>query len=572
MMGMIAMQATKRSLFKALTASCVMGLLAGCAPASDTAPAGKASAPASTVSAADFVPAVAAAPRLTPAQYRATVTDIFGPTIDLGGRFEPDMRIEGLLAIGSASVGVTPAGMEQYDTMADTIAAQVVLNPKNRAMMIPCKPAAENAPDDACAKMFLTNVGRLMFRRPMTNAEVTAYVSAANVAATKVGNFHEGLAMSLSAMLSSPQFLFRAPSTIKVKGQLELDAYSKASQLSFFLWNASPDIQLLNAAQKGELNTAKGLENQVTRMMASPRVEAGVRAFFADMFHFDDFESLRKDNLIYPMFSRQEARDAQEQTMRTLVDLLVTNRGDYRDIFVTKKTFLTPALGAIYRVPVVNDRPNGAVDPWQPYEFDANDPRGGILTHASFAALHSPANRSSATTRGKAIREVLLCQKVPAPPANVDFTLVNDTTIHKTARERLSAHVQNPVCAGCHKITDPMGLALENFDGAGAYRTEENGEKIDASGTLDGKTFSNPYELGQALKNSPAATSCLVDRLSAYALGRKPARGETPWIAKLKADFAARGYVVPDLMKTIATSPEFYRTAPIETVQTASAQ
>lgn len=571
-MGMFVMIVTKRSLLNALSASCVAVALASCAPATDSAPAAKAAAPSNAAVAADFIPSPAATPRLTPTQYRATVSDIFGPTIDLGGRFEPDMRIEGLLAIGSASVGVTPSGMEQYDTMADNIAAQVVLDPKNRAMMIPCKPAAEAAPDDVCAKTFLTNVGRLLFRRPMTNAETTAYVSAANVAATKTGSFYEGLSMSLSAMLSSPQFLFRAPAVMKASnGQLQLDAYSKASQLSFFLWNAGPDMQLLNAAQKGELNTAKGLEAQVSRMMASPRLEAGVRAFFADMFHFDEFESLRKDSLIYPMFSRREAMDAQEQTMRTLVDLLVTNRGDYRDIFVTKKTFLTPSLGAIYRVPVVNDRPNGAVDPWQPYEFDANDPRGGILTHASFSALHSHANRSSATERGKAIREVLLCQKVPAPPANVDFTLVNDTTVYKTARARIEAHVQNPVCAGCHKITDPMGLALENFDGSGAYRTEENGEAIDASGTLDGKSFSNAYELGQALRTNAAATSCLVDRLSAYALQRKPAKGETPWIAKLKADFAAGGYIVPDLMKKIATSPEFYRTAPLAT-QTASAE
>src|SRR5690606_14518358 len=138
---------------------------------------------------ADFEPAPAAVPRLTPDQYRATITDIFGPTIDLGGRFEPDMRIDGLLAIGSSWVGVTSAGMEQYDAIADAIAAQVVLDEKNRAMLVPCKPAAENAPDDACAKTFLSSVGRLLFRRPMTNGEVGAYVNAANPAGTKLNSF-----------------------------------------------------------------------------------------------------------------------------------------------------------------------------------------------------------------------------------------------------------------------------------------------------------------------------------------------------------------------------------------------
>jgi len=255
-----------------------------------------------------------------------------------------------------------------------------------------------------------------------------------------------------------------------------------------------------------------------------------------------------------------------------LVDLLLTNRGDYRDIFTTKKTFLTPSLGAIYRVPVVNDRPNGAVDPWQPFEFSPDDPRGGILSHVSFSALHSPANRSSATLRGKAIREVLMCQKVPAPPGNVDFTLVNDTNSYKTARERLTAHSEEPMCAGCHKITDPMGLALETFDGSGSYRTEENGAPIDASGTLDGKSFSDAAGLGQALRNSPAVTACLVDRMTAYALGRKPARADGAWMEMLKADFAAKGYVVPELMRHLVLSPEFYRAAAPETQTAAVAE
>ena len=550
---------------KLAVAGGVAAALAACAPGeTDTA----ARAPVQVEAAA----ALATVPRLTPAQYRATVSDIFGPTIDLGGRFEPDMRIEGLLAIGSASVGVTSSGMEQYDAMADALASQVV-GKKNRAIMIPCKPAAENAPDDACARQFLTGAGRLLFRRPMTQGEVGAYVAAADRASAKVGDFYEGLGMSLAAMLSSPQFLFRAPVVAKVSnGQGVLDAYSKASRLSFFLWNAGPDVQLLNAAEKGELDTPRGLERQVTRMMASARLENGLRAFFSDMLHFEEFEEVRKDALIYPMFSQREALDSQEQTMRTLVDLLMTNRGDYRDIFTTKKTFLTPSLGAIYRVPVVNDRPNGAVDPWQPFEFAADDPRGGILSHVSFSALHSPANRSSATLRGKAIREVLMCQKVPAPPGNVDFTLVNDTNSYKTARERLTAHSKEPMCAGCHKITDPMGLALETFDGSGAYRTEENGAPIDASGVLDGKAFGDAAGLGQALRNSPAVTACLVDRMTAYALGRRPVRADGGWIEALKTDFAAKGYVVPELMRRLVLSPEFYRAAAPETQTAAVAE
>ena len=423
--------------------------------------------------------------RLSAQQYQNIIADVFGATVELGGRFEPDLRVNGLLAVGEGDVSITAAGIEQYDTMARRIAAQVV-DPKRRDMMLRCKPATATAPDDACAAQVMARVGSILYRRPLTQSELQAYVAAANTGTVKTNNFYSGLSLSLAAMLSSPKFLFRqemAEADPDHPGGWRLDAYSKASQLSFFLWNAGPDLPLLDAAESGKLNTRKGVAEQVTRMIASPRLEAGVRAFFIDDFGFDLFETLVKDAILFPKFSAQAASDAQEQTLKTVVDLLVKHNGDYRDIFTTKKTFITQELGAIYRIPVVDRLPNGAPDTWHPYEFAANDPRGGILTQVAFTALHSPPGRGSPTLRGKALREVLLCQKVPAPPAAVKFDIVQDTNnpLYKTARDRLKAHATNPVCAGCHKIIDPIGLALENFDGAGAFRTTENGVAIDTS-------------------------------------------------------------------------------------------
>src|SRR5262249_6593 len=150
--------------------------------------------------------------------------------------------------------------------------------------------------------------------------------------------------------------------------------------------------------------------------------------------------------------------------------------------------------------------------PWVPYEFPPGDPHVGILTHASFLSLHSHPGRTSPTLRGRAIREILMCQKVPDPPGNVDFTLVNqtDNQVHKTARARLAAHATEAMCAGCHKITDPVGLGLENFDSGSDYRSAENGAAIDASGTLDGMRFTNAGELGKALHDSKQVPACLV--------------------------------------------------------------
>jgi hypothetical protein len=506
--------------------------------------------------------------RLTQEQYQTIIADIFGADIKIGGRFEPDLRKSGLLAVGAGEVSVTPAGFEQYDSMARGAAAQIV-DEKHRDMLIGCKPASPKAADEACAKSFYASVGRLLYRRPLSDAELTSQLAIADAAATKLGDFYKGLAMGLTGMLEAPQFLFRrevAEADPDNAGQQRLNAFSKATRISFFLWNTTPDDELLTAAEKGELNSAKGLAKQVDRLMASPRVTAGARAFFNDMMAFDAFADLSKDTTIYPKVTNAVIADAQEQTLRTITDHLLTEKGDYRDLFTTRKTFMTPLLGTIYRVPVETK------EGWEAHEFAADDPRQGLLTQISFLSLHSTPGRSSPTIRGKALREVLLCQKVPDPPGNVNFNLVQDTKNpnFRTARARLGAHATQATCTGCHRLIDPMGLGLEQFDSLGEYRPTENGTPIDASGELDGVKFTDAASLGKALHDNPATPSCLVNRLYAYAAGRPAAKGEAELIKYLGTNFATSGYKLPDLMRRIVTSDAFYRITAPETAAIAS--
>jgi hypothetical protein len=344
-------------------------------------------------------------------------------------------------------------------------------------------------------------------------------------------------------------------------GKYRLDAFAKASQISFLLWNTTPDDDLLRAAESGELHTQRGLQQQVDRLLGSPMLESGVRAFFTDMLGFDQFATLSKDATLYPKFTPKAVADAQEQTLRTIVDLLITQRGDYRDLFTSRRTFLTPTLGIIYGVPVVADTPIGTPEQWVPYEYPEGDPRTGLLTQASFVALHAHPGRSSPTIRGKALRELVLCQKVPDPPGNVDFKVVQDTTNphFRTARERVTAHRTIPTCAGCHKMIDPMGLALENFDGAAGFRLLENGARIDTSGELDGIKFDDAAGLGRAVHDNPATPACLASRLFSYGSGRAPVKSEANWVRYVGKQFAADGYRVPDLLRRIATSDALYR-------------
>jgi hypothetical protein len=525
---------------KKLVAIAALAFLVGCGPTEPQSSGGP--------------PAVR---RLTDSQYRQSLADIFGPDIKVTGRFEPDMRVDGLLAVGAGRISVTPAGFEQYEAMARSIAAQV-LNEKHRDGLTPCKPASTKEEDDACATQFLSKYGRLLFRRPLLDSEIKAQVLVAKQATQTLGNFYAGLEFGLAGLIAAPEFVFREEQTeadpADPRAQ-RLTAYAKAQRLSFLLWNTAPDDALLTAAANGELNSSKGLARQADRLIASPRLNEGVRAFFSDMLGFDAFDDLAKDSVIYPKFSVKVAGDAKEQTLRTITDLLITQHGDYRDLFTTRKTFLSRPLGVLYRLPV--ESRTG----FEAHEFPEGDPHTGLLTQVSFLALHSHPGRSSPTLRGKAVRELILCQTVPAPPANVNFSIVQDTSNPKfrTARDRLTAHRSNPTCAGCHKIMDPIGLGLETFDGAAQFRADENGAPIDASGEIDGLPFRDAATLGKALHDDPATPACLVTDVYRYASGHDPLPGEKAWMGFLQKQFVADGYRLPELLRRIAISDDFYK-------------
>ncbi len=489
---------------------------------------------------------------ITTEQYMNTIANVFGSSVDMEMKFPPLRRTDGLLANGAALAGVTAGKIETFQRAASSVAAQVV-SPERRNYLIPCAPKSETKSDPECAKQFFSQTGRLLHRRSLSEEEVGRYVTAANQAADKLEDFYAGVELVLESMLLSPEVLFIAETTegdADDHGRRQLDSYSLASRLSFFLWNAGPDDMVLKAAESGELETERGLARVVDQMIASPRLEDGMRAFFDDMFGFDDFDALSKDPTVYPFFTGATATDAREQTLRTIIDHLITKKEDYRELYVTRDTFMSPALAPLYQIPASRG--------WTEYTFPEDSPRQGLLTQVSFVALRAHPGRSSPTVRGKALREHLLCQIVPPPPPNVDFGKLNNPDAHyKTQRERVTVHLEDPVCAGCHKITDPMGLALENFDGAGRFRTSENGATIDTSGELDGVHFDDAVGLGKALHDSPALPACLVDRLYSYGSGGAAKPTDRPLMKYFTAEFAESGYKVPDLLRTIALSDAF---------------
>lgn len=499
---------------------------------------------------AGFKPAIR---RITESQYRHTIADVFGPSIKINARFEPEKREAGLLAVGSAELSVTTSGLEQYFALASSIADQV-MDEKVRATSIGCEPADARKADSNCARAFIKRVGERLFRRPLSDADIASRVATADKGATQSGDFHAGLKLALTSLLIAPEFLFRMEVAEPLPGatsRFRLDAYSTASRLSFLFWDTSPDSELLAAAKSGAILTDAGLQKQISRLAASPRLEDGARAFFIDMLQFDQFESLNKDAATYPKFSQAVADSAREQTLKTLLNLLITRKQDYREIFTSNDTFLNRPLAAVYKVPYASSKE------WTPYTFPESSERSGILTQVTFLSLFSHPGASSPTRRGVKLHEIFMCQPTPDPPADVDFSKVQ-ALANGTVRTRLLDHMTNEGCAVCHRASDPPGLALEHFDGLGQLRTTENGVPIDVTAEINGKKFTGAQGLGRLMHDNADVTSCVVKQAYSYGVGKAAGYRDEDYLAEQTAAFAKAGYQIPKLFEAIASSPEFY--------------
>ena len=499
-------------------------------------------------------PVKVAVRRLTESQYRHAIADIFGPEIKINARFESEKREDGLLAIGSAELSLTSAGFEQYFVLANSISEQA-LSDKRVETVVGCKPADPAKSDEPCARQFISHYGELLFRRPLREPEIAARLRTASAGAKQLGDFYAGLRLALTSLLVAPEFLFRvetAEPDPTTPGQYRLDGYTKASRLSFLLWDTSPDPELLAAASSGAIHTEAGLTQQLTRLISSPHYEQGARAFFSDMLQLDGIENVVKDPSIYPKFNQAVADGAKEQTLRTTIDLLIRQKRDYRDLFTSNETFINRPLASVYKVPF------SSASDWTTYTFPESSERSGILTQVSFLSLFSHPGRSSPTKRGIKIYEIFMCEPTPNPPADVDFSKVKDST-QGTVRGRLLDHMSNSGCTVCHRRSDPPGLALEHFDGLGQLRTMENGSPIDVSAEVKGTKLVGAQGLGNFLHNDPRVPACLVRDVYAYGVGQRIDERDEDYIADQAKAFASKGYRVPDLMAQIASSPEFFK-------------
>lgn len=491
--------------------------------------------------------------RLNETEYRHIIADLFGPEIEINARFEPEKREEGLMAIGNSVLSLTSSGFEQYFTLASSVADQA-FEKLEKPNLVGCTPKNDKKADAQCASQFITQYGERLFRRPLTQAEIDARVETANAGAKQTDDFYHGLKLALVSLLVAPEYLFRVENAEvdpNKPGEYRLDAYTKASRLSFMFWNSAPDAELLQAAKSGAIHTEEGLQQQIKRLGSSPRFVDGARAFFVDMLQLDGFDNMVKDPEIYPKFNQLVANSAKEQMLKTTIGLLVEKQRDYRELFASNETYINRSLASVYKVPYAS------AEEWMPYTFADDSERAGILTQVGFLSLFAHPGTSSPTRRGIKIHEIFMCEPTPDPPADVDFSKVQ-AMLSGTVRERLLDHMENTGCTACHRRSDPPGLALEYFDGIGQLRKYENGHLIDVSADFNGKQFEGARGLANYLKDDPRISSCLVRNVYAYGTGRATDFFDEDYLADQANAFADNGYKFPALMQQIANTPEFF--------------
>lgn len=500
----------------------------------------------------DVAPGKVAVRRLTQAQLRSALTDVFGADVVIPALAEPDVRSGGLLAVGASEASLSARGVESLEALAYAVSEQVLGTAERQQALVPCTPAGNS--DAGCARKALDKLGLKLWRRPLTETELERLAGLAATAGERLEDFHDGLEIAIAGLLQSPNFLFRVevgeadPAT---PGTRKFTGYELASRLSFFLWNTTPDDALLEAAAKGELESDEGLRTQAERLLASPRARAALRNFFTEYLELYELDEMAKDTVLFEHFSPELAADAKEETLRGLEHVVFDSDSDYRDILTARETFLNPRLAALYDLPAPD--PSG----FRRVRLPDSSRRTGLLSQASFLMLHAHAVASSATLRGAAVRRILLCQDIPIPPVNVDTSIPEPSGQTLTLRDRVAEHLENPSCAGCHLLTDPVGLALENFDALARWRDRDNGALIDASGELDGATYVDHVGLAKAVRDHEDLPRCLATMLTRYATGRLETNDEADRLDALTARFAGHGYRVQPLLLEVVTSPLF---------------
>ena len=426
--------------------------------------------------------------------------------------------------------------------------------PSRRKIFI-CHPTGESD-ELPCAKKVISTLAGHAYRRPVSDTDLETLLSFYQSGRNK-GNFETGIEMALRRILSDPQFVYRFerdPANAAPDAPYRISDLELASRLSFFLWSSIPDDELLDAAARGKLHDHATLGRQVRRMLADPRADSLVSNFADQWLYLRNLRGVNPDLESFPNFD-DNLREAFKRETELFFGSIIHEDRSVIDLLNADYTFVNERLAKHYGVPNVYG------SQFRRISWPEDSPRRGLLGQGSILAVTSIATRTSPVQRGKWLLENVLGTPPNPPPANVPPLKENKTGSKQlSVRELMEAHRKNEPCAGCHKILDPLGFALDNFDAVGQWRTvSESGEKIDASGVLaDGTKVNGVVDLRNALLSRPnvfAAT--LTEKLLTYALGRGLEYYDMPVVRAITHQAAPNNYRFSSLILGIVESTPF---------------
>jgi hypothetical protein len=408
--------------------------------------------------------------------------------------------------------------------------------------------------EESCAREILSRLARRAYRRPVSDDEIDALLGLYSIGHSQEG-FEEGIRMALEGLLVSPGFLFRIerdPSGVAVNTAYPVSDLDLASRLSFFLWSSIPDETLLEAVQEGGLRDPERLQQQVGRMLADRRSQSLVTNFAGQWLYLRNVALRVPNTRTYPNFD-DELRQAFQKETELFFESMLREDRSVTDMLDADYTFVNQRLAEHYGIPDIYGSHFRRVT-----LIDEN--RRGLLGQGSFLLVTSRANRTAPVLRGKWVLENLMGTPPPPPPPDVPALNENRGEVgNMTMRQRTEAHRANPACASCHIQMDPIGFALENFDGVGQFRTTEGGTSIDVSGELpDGTRFDGPVELRAALlQRQDQLAQTVTEKLLTYALGREVEANDMPAVRKILREAAPGGYRWSSLITGVIGSVPF---------------
>ena len=433
------------------------------------------------------------------------------------------------------------------------------------AMVAP--PAADPA---TRGKNFITSFGGRVFRRPLTDVEIARYVTLFTQGATLIGSADpvaDGVQMVLRAFFQSPNFLYRIEtSDAVVNGEIPLNNYEIASRLSYSLTNSTPDDMLLSAAASNLLGSRDAVAEQATRLLGSPAGHATVSDFHYQLLQLDNDDQIAKDPTLAPAYFTADLNPAlKNETLAFVSDVIFGQNKGVTELLTAPYTFANSLVAKVYGMNVPTPAA-GQPDPFVRINLDPTQ-RAGVLTQAGFLAFYGDNPTTNIILRGARIAENVLCVQIPPPPANVPP--LTDLQPNQTNRQRVEQQTMNAPCNTCHPtLINPLGFGLENLDGFAQFRTQENGQPIDATGTynIDGKdvSFNGAVAMMTLIGQSQQAHDCYAENMAEYLYGR----GVTPTNAAdsnlitqagahAKADPSAQ-----DLILKLVTADAFLNRAP----------